>query len=240
MPERGEGLKGRVDCYLWCSEKTQTLLNATPASACEFLVASLAIIRADPTLVSLEVGAVVSGLGLFCRLFAAGFAAGGAEGYGLPFVVVRHPGPLGAGLIFGGLCLASRDLAAFIAAFLLLPMTYWLQAAATDQRLAAAKGPQFSAYREGVDAAFPQLLPAWRFYSKRPFSLRLALNRERRKELWAAALTLLAFGTLAALFWTEQRPTFQQLALGVLGLYLVARFVYYGRRPSAGAKSKLR
>jgi len=204
-------------------------LRTSPRAIVEFAVVAGVFALADPTLTSLVVGSLVSGVGEALRIAAAGYGYNvGETALRGPYRFVRHPYFLGSALLFLGLCVAGRNVYLMGAAAIGLTLVYRLSYQRDEERMARYLGPRFAEYRERVAAFLPQLLPVSQVKDdNHGFSLEYALLRGRHRELDALLGLALAFGLLYLCFWTTAKDVFHGGISLAVGVYLLGRFVYY-------------
>jgi hypothetical protein len=212
------------------------VLRTTPRGLVEFLVVAATFAAADPTTPSLVIGGAVSVTGELLRLTAAGY------GYNLgelslrgPYRFVRHPYFLGSALLFTGLALSARSAVVLAFSLLALGAAYGLSVRRDEAKQARRLGPAFADWRARVPAFIPQLVPAVvGVGDKHSFSLEYAVLRGRHRELDALVGLLLAFGLMWVAGWTQQKTLYHGVVLGVVALYVVCRFIYYGAAKRRG------
>lgn len=213
-------------------------LHTSRRAACEYALIALAFYRADPTLVSIAVGAAVAVAGEAMRVLTAGY------GYKIgeltlrgPYRFVRHPYFLGTALIVLGLAIGARDVYAVAATILGLTMMFRWTMALDEARWERFLGPAFARYRVSVPAFVPRLVPVAAEVDNRGFSLQYAVFRGRHRELDALLALLLAFGLLWIATVTTRKDLWHAVVLATAVLYPLVRFLYYGRvrRYVAGA-----
>jgi|GEM_PF-2958406 len=141
-------------------DRAAARLHTTPQAMAEYSLLVVALFLADPTRTSLVTGLTIASAGMFFRIWSAGY--GYRTGQYLlqgPYRFVRHPYYLGSFLTLCGLMAASRSSLAFSAAILVLGKIVWDRMRLDESALEKSLGPAFAAYRAGVPALLPQLVP---------------------------------------------------------------------------------
>jgi protein-S-isoprenylcysteine O-methyltransferase Ste14 len=144
----------------------------------------LAFWLADPTSLSLALGAVVGAAGEAVRIWAAGHLEKGREvTTSGPYALTRHPLYLGSSLLGAGFAIAARSLAVAAIVFAYLAVTIFAAVRSEEAHLTEKFGGTYPAYREGRAGPVPRRFSAARAWR----------NREYRALLgFAAVLALLA------------------------------------------------
>ena len=155
-----------------------------------FVFAAAYLWLAQPTWVSLLIGALVAALGLWLRAAASGHVKKNAElTVTGPYAYTRNPLYLGSLIIAVGFALASRNwwVSVVIVVFFL---AIYLPVISSEEKFLAATFPGFAAYAQQV----PRLLPRLRSTSGHAgsFSRSLYLQHREYNALIGAALILLA------------------------------------------------
>jgi len=123
-----------------------------------FLLAVFYFCAADPSWLSLEIGASIAFVGLMVRAWAAGYLQKNARLAVLgPYALTRNPLYFGTFLIGAGFSLASRDLRIFV---VFLGSFAVLYGSAMQREIKILKnlfGEQYCAYQEQVPLFFPRL-----------------------------------------------------------------------------------
>ena len=155
-----------------------------------FVFAAAYLWLAQPTWLSLVVGAAVAAIGLCLRAAASGHVRKNAElTTSGPYAYTRNPLYLGSLIIAIGFAAASRNwwVATVIVVFFL---SIYLPVISSEEKFLAASFPGFEAYAQQV----PRLLPRFRAKSGQPgsFSRSLYLQHREYNALIGSALILLA------------------------------------------------
>lgn len=131
-----------------------------------FVVGTVALVRARPTLVSLAAGAAIACAGEAVRVWAAGHLEKAREvTRSGPYRLVRHPLYVGSSLMGAGFVVAARDLvvAVLVAAYLGLMLTAAIRS--EERFLRERFGGEYERYAAGqavdVDRRF-SVERAWR------------------------------------------------------------------------------
>lgn len=218
-----------------------TVLHTTRRSLVGFLIVVAAFAAADPTLPSLFAGAVLSLTGELLRIVTAGFGyKAGEHSLRGPYRFVRHPYFLGSALLFLGFCVAGRNPWVTGSALVALTLLYAFEIEADERKVRSRLGPAFLDYRSKVPAFLPKLIPYRGAFAGDAegahFSLGLSLFTGRHREFDALLGLVLGFGLLyGVLQLSAGRPYFRVAVLAAVGLYVVARVIYYAvvKRPAS-------
>ena len=154
-----------------------------------FAFAALALWLADPTLRSLQIGAVIAAAGEAIRIWAAGHLEKGREVTASgPYAFTRHPLYLGSTLIGVGVAVAGASLALAAVVALYLAVTLTAAIRTEEAHLTEKFGARYPAYREGQVS------------TARRFSLARAMRNREYRALTGVAV---GFALLAgkALWW---------------------------------------
>ena len=198
-------------------------------SVLEFLILFLVMIVADPVLLSVKTGIVVSVLGLVVRIIASAFRYNSSEFMVRgPYRFVRHPHVLGSILILVGICLAGRSAAITVLSLVTVGIYYGLLIRVEEKEMNRLWGTRFLIFKAHVSAIFPQLIPAVPVGGEdKTYSLRVALTRSRMREL---STILGVFVIFLLLYWRSSlaNPNYYNITLAVIGLFFViVRPIYY-------------
>jgi hypothetical protein len=118
---------------------------------------------------------------------------------------------------------------------LALAIAYGISVRRDEAKQAHRLGPSFADWRARVPAFIPQLFPAAvEVPDKHQFSLEYAVLRGRHRELDALVGLVLAFGLLWLCAWTGRKSLYHGVVLGVVGLYVASRLIYYGAAKRRG------
>jgi protein-S-isoprenylcysteine O-methyltransferase Ste14 len=197
----------------------------------EWLLLFIFLIFADPTFQSIQIGGVVSVVGVLLRVLASGYKADGKNPmlFG-PYRYVRQPLLLGTFLVALGIALASRQA---LLAFILLPILailYWQSAKQEEARLKHMWGLSYFQLAGSIPMFVPSLFPAqYPKLSSQPFSLRQSLVKDPNKEIYTFLLIGMAYGVFYGSMNTNFRLLYSSsvLALGVVAF--IGRFLWVRR-----------
>jgi protein-S-isoprenylcysteine O-methyltransferase Ste14 len=199
-----------------------------------FVILTAVFVTARPTDTSIVVGVILSLVGEFLRIWAAGFGYKEGE-FSLsgPYKFVRHPYFLGSILFYLGLCIAGRNVWVTGAALLILTVGFRRELKADEERLAQHLGPNFTIYKARVPAFFPQLLPLGRAgtslgvaAAKAKFSLGSAVFTGRHRELDALLISALAFASLYLCHWLNDLKLFHMSMAAAMAVFFIGRIVF--------------
>jgi hypothetical protein len=187
------------------------------------------LLTAVPTMTSIIVGGIIAAVGELLRIWTAGY------GYQIgdlmvkgPYRFVRHPYLLGSGLLFLGLSIAGREPFVCGATMILLIAVYRYDAVRDERRLARTLGPAFHEFADRVPAFLPAIIPDLKLPSDpRSFSFRYSMVLGRHRELNAVIVGLVIAGMLYLAATLTEKIYFHIGALVVLGIYMLARLVYF-------------
>lgn len=155
-----------------------------------FAFGIVAVLLADPTIPSLQIGAAIAVLGEGIRFWAAGHLEKGREVTSSgPYRFTRHPLYLGSALIGAGLAVGSNSVVVALVVAVYLGVTLTAAIRTEEAHLTEKFGAAYPDYRSGRVAAVT-----------RPFSFTRAMrNREYRAVVGVLfVLALLAWKALAA------------------------------------------
>jgi protein-S-isoprenylcysteine O-methyltransferase Ste14 len=131
---------------------------------------------AEPTIRSLEIGAIVAAAGEAVRVWAAGYLEKGREVTMTgPYAFTRHPLYLGSSLIGIGLAIASADVAAAVLVLAYLGITLTAAIRTEEAHLTEKFGAAYPAYRDGRAAGERRHFSAARVMRNREYRALLGL-----------------------------------------------------------------
>ncbi len=135
-----------------------------------FLAGIAAIWLADPTPLTLAIGAIVAAIGEGVRIWAAGHLEKGREvTMSGPYRLTRHPLYLGSTIIGAGLAIASASTLVALLVVIYLGVTLSAAIATEEAHLTAKFGGAYPEYREGRTAGVSRRFSAARAMRNREY-----------------------------------------------------------------------